>query len=249
MPIGSEVQVQRAGKQPATDLSAGAPRADPYFAPIISSATPSDMHHAEEGAYIVAANPTIGTGMLWVAAETTFSDVHPNFYIENPIGSLRTIWLRRLKLQASAVGTAAVSWRYTVIVDTVFRAFSTDNTQTIVPFSPGPAPLLVTPKVKAQNLGTTNPSVITASSANKKIAALGTLGGLNLIGDELEIVFGSCEVSGFAGAANGAGQPGRRVTQSSPVGIPAGGCGVITFWAPSSSASINPEFELSMIAR
>jgi hypothetical protein len=37
----------------------------------------------EEGSYLLATNPTVGTGFTQVAAQTAFSDTAPNLYIVN----------------------------------------------------------------------------------------------------------------------------------------------------------------------
>lgn len=207
------------------------------------------MLHAENGEYILATSVTPGTGQTWVAAQTAFSDTAPNWYIFNPSApGGRTIWLRRLKMISSQVGTAAISWRYAVVTDTVGRKFTTDNTAVIQPVSPGPAPLVLVPTVQVQNSATV--SAIAASSGNSKVAARGTVGGLNIAATEYEIVFGSTDFGSVVLAAvDAAGQPGRKVSQSGPVGIPPGGSAVIHIWGPSSSASLAPEWELGMIAR
>lgn len=228
---------RRKGKKYAT---AGYPVA-------ITAAMSADFVHAEDGSYILATNPTIGTGLTWVAAQTAFSDTAPNFYIFNP-DTTKSLWLRRLKLQCGAVGTAAVSWRYAVILDTVARAPTTDHTLAIVPVTPNSSQALaVTPTILAQNSATV--SVVPASSAAKRLVALGTLGGLNIAGSEFEVCFGSTDSGAFQGVADAAGEPSRKITNSSPVVIGPGHSCMIHIWGPSSSASINPEFELAMIAR
>lgn len=247
MAIGSEGITASAQPTRRADNFAVPPRLDGYGNAWLASASAIDHHHAAEGAYILATNPTIGTGLTWVAAQTAFSDTAPNFYIFNT-DSTRSLWLRRLKLQTSAVGTGAVSWRYAVIVDTVARAIGTDNTLAITPVCPNSGSSIVTtPVVKAQN--STSVSVITARSAAARVAAIGTLGGLNIAGSEFEVAFGCTDAGGFSGVADAAGQPSRKVTQSPPVVIGPGHSCVIHIWGPSSSASINPEFELCMIAR
>lgn len=247
MPTGSEVRASRAQPQAITDGLLVLPRGDRYGAGWLASVTSSDHHHAEEGSYILATNPAIGTGQTWVAAQTAFSDTAPNWYIFNN-DNTRSLWLRRLKLQCSAVGTAAVSWRYAVILDPVARALTTDNTLAITPTCPnsGTSPI-TTPTIKVQNSATV--SVIAASSASKRIAAIGTLGGLNIAGSEFEVIFGGVEAAGYSGVADAAGQPSRKVTQSGPVVIGPGHSATIHVWGPTSSASINPEWEMGLIAR
>lgn len=203
---------------------------------------------AEEGSLMVATNPTPSTGAAWVSAQTAFSDTAPNFYIANnePAGG-KTLRLHYLKLICTTAATSATAIHYAVIVDPVTRALGTDNTLAITPVSPNGALAIpsAAPTVKVQNNTTT--SVIAASSANKRIVARGCLGGLNIAGDVLQICFGEITPTAMsATAVTAAGQPGRRIDNSPPVLIPAGGSAVIHVWMPGSSASIVPEFELVM---
>lgn len=211
---------------------------------------PNRNQFAAEGSYLICTNPTIGTGLTWVAAQTAFSDTAPNFYIHNnePAGG-RTLYLDFLKLISTAVGTAAVSWQYAVILDPVARAFTTNNTLAITPQCPASAyPTIAVPTVAAQNSATA--SVLTASSASKKIVARGALGGLNIAGRVFGITFGDmASASSFSGTNDTAGNPGAIWTSSGPVGINPGQDCTIYIWGPSSSAALAPEFELGMVAR
>jgi hypothetical protein len=207
----------------------------------------------EEGSYILATNPTISTGMVWVAAQTAFSDTTPNFYIfnsetaSNP--NAKSIYLDYLKLITTAAATTATSFHYAWILDAVPRALGTDNTATITPVNPnGGASLVMTPVIKVQNSATA--SVITASSSAKRLVARGTLGGLNVAGDELTIVFGSTDVGANAGlTAAQAAAVGHRVTHSPAIIVPPGWSLTGHIWAPGSAASPAPEFEFGMWAR
>lgn len=207
----------------------------------------------EEGCYLVATNPTISTGLAWVAAQTAFSDTAPNFYLYNNESAAnpnaKSIYLDYLKLIATAVGTAATAWHYAFILDAVARAFGTDNTLAITPVNPnGGASNVITPTIKAQNSATV--SALAASSAAKRLVGRGVLGGLNIAGDEMVIVFGSTDVGAHAGlTAAQAAALSRRVDHSPAIIIPPGWSLTGHIWAPSSSATITPEFELGMWAR
>jgi len=207
----------------------------------------------EEGSYILATNPTISTGLTWVAAQTAFSDTAPNFYIFNPESTsnpaAKSIYMDYLKLITTTAATAATAFHYAWILDAVSRAITTDNTLTITPVNPnGGASVVITPVIKVQNSATV--SVITASSSAKRLVGRGTLGGLNVAGDELEIVFGSTDVGANAGlTAAQAAAVGHRVSNSPGIIIPPGWSLTGHIWMPSSTASPAPEFELGMFAR
>ena len=245
----------------SNDIDA-APRLTGYREQYAQSVLPPTDHSLlEEGCYMVATNPTIGTGLAMVAAQTAFSDTAPNLYIwnaENPADpASKTIYLRHIKLIATAAGTAATHWRYAFILDNVARALSTDNMLAIVPVNPGGAngKGTVIPfggsgnsVFKFQNSATA--SAIAASSPNKRIVGQGVLGGLNIVGDEMVIAFGTTDVGAHAGltAAQVAGIS-RRVSGAPAIGIPPGFSLVGNLWAPASSATFTPELEVAMWAR
>lgn len=221
--------------------------------------TPASYHGlADEGSLMVATNPTISTGMLWVAAQVAFSDTAPNLYLYNAHPFL-SIWLVFLKLIATQPATAATAVHYAAILDNVDRALSTDNTQYIMPVCPRSGLSLPIPfanaaksggsRLQVQNNATA--SVIAASSANARRVARGVLGGLNIAGDELQINFGSLDAGAQPAttAVEAAGQPGRRVSCEMPVIIDPQHSLALHLWMPGSSASINPELVLGMVAR
>lgn len=200
----------------------------------------------EEGSLLVATNPTVGTGLAWVAAQVAYSATAPNFLITNtqPAGG-KNIQLRCLKLIATAAGTAATVWHYAALLDVANRALTTDNTAVITPVSPNGGIALGSglPRINAQS--STNASVLAAASAAGRIVARGALGGLNVVGDVFSILFGqNTGLTGPLTAAEGATQSGSRTACSPPVIIAPGGCLSLHFWSPSSSASFVPEFEM-----
>ncbi len=216
-----------------------------YGEPWITSASPTDHGYAEEGSMFVATNPTIGTGTLWVAAQTAFSDTAPNFLIQNT-DPVKWMFLRYLKMVATAAATGTTSIQYAVKIDSQLRTPTTNNTAIITPVNPNMnmGSLGAAMNIQVQNSATV--SVIPAASANARIVARGSLGGLNIIGDEMLIVFGSTDAGAQTAttAAEGAGQPGRRVSSAPAVVIGPGHSAVIYVWLPGSSASPAPEYEL-----
>ena len=211
---------------------------------------PNRNQFAAEGSYILATNPTVGTGQTWVAAQTAFSDTAPNFWIHNnePANG-RTLYLDYLKLISTAVGTAAVSWQYAVIVDPVPRTVTTNHLLAITPVCTASSySLVAVPTINVQSSATA--TALSASSASSKLVGRGCLGGVNIAGHVYGILFGDCSAGVTAvGSTDTAAAPGRSFDFSGPVGINPGQDCTIYIWGPSSSASLAPEFELGMVAR
>lgn len=201
--------------------------------------------YAEEGSLYVATNPTISTGMLWVAAQTAYGATAPNFHIRNTdvLGG-KSVRLQSLKLIATAAATGTTAVHYAVTLDPVSRAISTDNTAAITPQNcnggvTGAPPVLV----NAQNSATV--SVLSAASAGNRVLARGVMGGLNIVGEELFLSFGTPISSAMTPTAvDAAGQPGCRVTSAPAIIVPPQASCTIHIWSVGASASMTPEFEL-----
>lgn len=223
-------------------------RSDHFGAVAPWHVAPTRHQFAEEGSYILATNPTVSTGLTWVAAQTAFSNTAPNFYVAN-VDAKRSLYLDYLKLIATAVATTAASIQFAIHVDIVGRTFSgADNTTVIVPVNPnGGLPLLTQPIIKAQNSATV--SAMNVPSATSRLVGRGNLGGLNIAGTEMLLTFGSTDAGCYPGSADAANQPGRRGASCPPIIIPPLGSATIYIWMPGSAASFNPEFELGMWAR
>ncbi len=257
---------------PAPNLdssSADAPvRLDRYGNLIVSaSAATTDYTDADEGSAFTVRTPTIGTGIQLVAAQTSFSDTAPFFYLfngedpKNPMA--KAIQLRTIKLITTGAMTGGAVINYAFTLDPIPRAITTNymswtggslqsavtplQAQTINMTSSLPANF----QLGLQDGGTTNGTVISARSAQATIAARGNLGGLNIAGDIMQIVFGEydCGASPAATAAEGAGQSGSRVFSEAPLMVPPGFTLVGHLWSASSSASINPEVLIALRAR
>lgn len=225
-----------------------------YGEQVLQLNTPPTRHGlSEEGSYLIATNPTIDTGQAWVAAQTAFSDTAPNFYIYNPenaaSSNAKSIYLDYLKLIATAVATSAVSVRYAFVLDTIARALTTDNTQTITPVNPnGNVSNLMTPVIKVQNNATA--SVIAASSSAKRIVGQGVLGGLPAIGDTYKILFGHPDTGMHSGlTAAQATAPRYSVDSTAPIIIGPGQSLTMHLWMPSSAATFTPVWEMGMWVR
>jgi hypothetical protein len=215
---------------------------------------PNRNQFAAEGSYLVACNPTIGTGFTWVdsgaAAMQSFTDTAPNFWIHNnePYGG-RTIYLDYLKLVSTKVGASGVSVQYAVLLDSIPRTITTNNMTAVVPSVPssGLSPLAI-PSILVQNSATA--SAFSASSAAKKIAARGCVGGINIVAHTYGLTFGSLHAGSTAvGAADGTGAPGQCWDSAAAVGINPGQDCSIYFWCPTAADNLDPEFMIGMVAR
>ena len=200
---------------------------------------------SEEGSLFVATNPTISTGMLWVAAQTAYSATAVNFHIQNTdvIGG-KSARLKSLKLIATAAATSTTAVHYAVSLDPVARTLSTDNTAAITPKNcnggvSNTCPILV----NAQNSASV--SALSAASPGNRILARGCMGGLNIIGEEFVLNFG-VQMGGAMTptAVDAAGQPGRRCNSAPAIIVPPGASCSIHIWSPAAAASMAPEFEL-----
>lgn len=211
-----------------------------------------------EGSYLVAngvgiASGAVGTGQTLVAAQTAFSDTgSPIFYIQNtePSQGGRTLYLDYIKLISTAVGTAAVSWQYAVVVDVTPKTASTNHVSACVPFNPNSqAANISSPTILVQSSATA--SVWTASTSSSRTVARGAVGGVNIAGHEYFVLFGDMSAAGpYVGSTDTAAAPGRSGSCSGPVAVGPGGHNAhFHFWGPSSSASIAPEFEIGMYYR
>ena len=223
--------------------------------PAISYAAASLNGIAASGQVFVASNiaigtPTAGTGVTWVAAQTTFADTQPNFIIQNS-DTAKSIHLLAIKMTASAIGTSATSWHYAGVLDTAARAITTSHYASAAVYGANSGALtpqgFALPSVLYQT-GTTA-GVIAASSANSRLISRGSLGGLNIVGDEFLVKFGSFEGSGTTAltAAEVAGV-GTRKSSDGPVVIAPGSSYTFTLWGIASAAAINPDFQIWMAA-
>jgi hypothetical protein len=231
------------GKSADSPLGEASLRLDPYGALMIGATGLDGL--AAEGSLFVARNPTVGTGMTWVAAQTTYGATAPNFHIRNTdIAGGKSVHLHGLKMIVKAVGTGTTAIYYAAVLDTTLRAIGTDNTDAITPKNVnGNASNSLDVLINAQNSATV--SVLSAATAGARVLAQGSLGGIAVVGEELDIAFGGQPGGGLGmTAVSGAGCPGRRVSNAPPVVVGPQQSLTIMVWAVDSSAAIDPEFEL-----
>lgn len=213
---------------------------------MLSALLPFRTALARAGQYMLATNPTLGTGLTWVAAQDAYSATTPNFLITNndPVLNLA---LDYLKMTTTHAMTAATEIDYAITVDFGPRTPTTIHVTSCPPVNPlAGVPLVGTaPLFYAQSSATA--SVIPALTGKGYTAARGALGGLNISGDELIIICGEVpKGGGYAGAADASNQPAQRSSCASPIILPPGWTACVHIWGPSSSASFAPEFECGM---
>jgi hypothetical protein len=244
---------------PQTDVGV---RVDRYGGVLVGATSPTDYSDADEGSSFIIRTPTIGTGLVQVAAQTSFSDTAPNYYLFNgestTSGFGKTIALRSLRMIATAAMTSATSIQYVFTLDPIFRAVTTNHMDW---YGNTTASAVAPPQVYNTNLTSPLPnfvfamqdsataSVIAARSAQALVVARGTIGGLNLVGDVLQINFGQYEAGSMPATAEAAGQPGIRVVSEPPVLVPPGYTLVGHVWAPASAASMAPEIAFTFRAK
>lgn len=224
-------------------------RGNKYGDSWIYGPTGTSHPYADEGTYFAVTNPTPGTPLLFPVT-AAFSDAAPLLYILNQESASNPaqpdVCIEQIKLLVTQVPATTTQAYYAVILDSVARPFTTDNTLSIVPALPnyGTSPRFSMPLIKAQNSATA--SVLTASSASKRIVARGALGGLPVLGDELAIVFGRGDVGSYGATAVAS----RKVSSAAAFEIAPGSSMALHVWFVGNvTTALTYEIEVSGWAR
>jgi len=220
----------------------------------VSEFDPNLHGYCEEGAFLVATNPTIGTGLTWgfAAAWQTPSDTAPLVVITNDdiATTGKSLQLAWIKLITTAATTATTSVQFAGVLDLYPRAITTDNMLALTPSNPNSAISLPIPvTIKVQNSATA--SVIAAKSSAARKVCRGVLGGFPVAGDEMIILFGRGNQAGHPGLiAAEAAAPRKSVSNCPPVIIAPGQNFTLNVWFPAiTTSAIQPEVEIAMWAR
>jgi hypothetical protein len=229
----------------------------PALAPSGTYTTQSVNGLAAAGSLIMASNipvgtPAAGTGVGWVAAQTSFSDTQPSFIITNN-DLTKSLHLLCLKMVANAAGSSATSWQYAGVLDvTKGRTVTTNHFANAAVFAPnsnalGGTGTFVLPTVQYQT--STTASVVAASTVAACLVSRGGLGALNIVGDEFVIKWGTFDASGTTTltAAEVAGS-GTRCSSDGPVIIAPQTCFTLTIWGVASTVAFAPDFSFFMAA-
>lgn len=204
-------------------------RGNKYGDSWVNGPTGTSHAYADEGSYFAVTNPTPGTPLLFPIT-TAFSDAAPLLYIlnqESPSNPAQPdVCIEQIKIIVTQVPATTTQVYYAVILDAVARPFTSDNTLSVVPAvsNYGASPRFTLPLIKAQNSAT--PSVLTASSASKRIIARGALGGLPILGDELAIAFGRGDVGGYGSS----GTASRKASSAAAFEIAPGSSMALHVW-------------------
>jgi hypothetical protein len=211
---------------------------------------------ADEGAYFIATNPTIGTGVAH-ALVTAFTNTAALFYIKNlfsPGPTAKRIYLDYLRLILTAAPTAGVSLDFLVQLDTTARVPTANNVQ-VVPVNVNSDDVNALGKnlidLEAFNAGSLTVPAPGNSAINVCRARIPT--GINVVGDEYVVQFGGPSQMDSGSpplTAIRAAQPARMVTHAPPVIIGPGQAAIIYRWSPTeATAAPSYEYELGLVAR
>jgi hypothetical protein len=227
------------------------PRLDAHGGTFVTYAAPSQNALCEEGSILLATNPTIGTGVTWPTTVQSYSDTAgPNFYIQNnAVAGGASIHLLYIIMVTTAAGTAAVSWNFVGTTTVTARVPTTvHNTASTIVNSNNGQPVPGAVVVQHQSSATAS---VWPASVGAQMVSRGSLGGLNVAGDEMRIIFGEMGAGGTPPltAAEGATATGSRISCQPAVVLAPGVNYSLTLWAPSSSAAFAPEFIIGMAVR
>lgn len=145
---------------------------------------------ADEGAYFVATNATLGTAISGTAAPTAFSATVALMSIYNSIAASaapgKSIFLHWIQLEIRAAGTNGTSFQYAMSVDTGNR-YSSGGTA-ITPVSPN----IGNTASSSTSIATVNFGALTATAANnaRRIKHGQLRSVIKVVGDVYLFVFG-----------------------------------------------------------
>ena len=215
------------------------------YGALVADGTSQTRHGLnDEGSYLAYVTTNTGTGMS-VPATAAYAATNPLIYIYNPesFGG-KSLFLDYFKIvtEQAAAGTTA---QYAIVLDSVARAFGTDNTLLVTPLNPGFLAPGSVPIVKVQN--STTASAASALSANAKIAARGGLSAPSGAQGTFRVSSGASDVGvGAVGASSTSA--GISSDTCAPIAIPPGYSCSIYFWRASPGTTV-VEYELGMWAR
>ena len=96
--------------------------------PIVQILSATNHGLSEAGAYFVATNPTLDTGIATIAAPTAYDGTKPWLIIKGPTTAGKKLRLDALRLRCTAAGTAGAKIFAVVTVDPITKADPTGGT-------------------------------------------------------------------------------------------------------------------------
>ena len=205
------------------------------------------QHIADEGAYFVATNPTLSTGIVLTgAAQTAYVATTPAVLIRNtespanPIA--KRIIMDFLRLLMTAAGTAGAALHGAVLLDDVNRYTSGGSELT---------PQNVNMDSGSKSIAKVYFGAITAPAAgpNQRLIARFLLrGAIPVVNDQYTLNFGGVDMPAHGSALGGT----AIISQSAPlppVVIGPGQSLLINFWLPSQTAAPSAETDMGWSER
>jgi hypothetical protein len=246
-----------ARKQPGIGLpdgTAGTPfRLDAYGSLFPGSGRCPTRHaFADESSYWIASGPQgggaplpIGTGIP-VQGTPTFWPGAPLLIVQNTAqagaANATSIYLDMVQMIATAVATAATSIRYAVLLDGLQTVDLSGSQRPFYILDVSSANTLSKPPANVQVLSPYGGNTVSISGSAVRVAS-GALGGLNVVGTQMDVAFGTTDLGCYAGVAET--QPGRRGSSAAPVIVPPQSSAYFYIWTPGSSVSLAPETMVS----
>jgi hypothetical protein len=203
----------------------------------------------EEGSRFVCTNPTIGTGVAHAQSQA-YSATVGLFAIINS-HTTKNLWVKRLRLLLTAIGTASVTEHFLMKIDSASR----------FPALPTGAVALTPVNLNQGGNGQSFSGTVYAFTAAaitlpaeadaKTIGRVCIPTGIKVVGDVQEIQFGGADDNGGNAplTAIRATQPARFVANCGAFCIPPGKAGVIHRWALTESGAPSYEYQLDMVQR
>lgn len=243
------------GRSPDSGTPIAQLRAGAYREMATLSIIPGKQVLADEGAYFVATNPTIGTGVAY-ALQTSFSATAAflALFNNNPasVGGGRNLYLDTLRLILTGTAPATtVSLEGAVVLDTKDRTPTANNARITPANVSGDDPADAS-NVVLQAFSAGAMTVPAAGGGARTVSRFHLATGLGITGDEYCVEFGGPQMQhGFMGlTAARATVPARIATHAPPVVIPPQTWGLVhLWWLTATTNAPNFEYELGFFVR
>lgn len=237
----------------ATDTTVVNNRADGYGNLAVNTFFNKKQALAAEGSYFVTTNPTPGTGIAGTLV-TSYANTAGWWWFQNwnaPGGP--TAYLDYLKLIVTVAAASSVSFRTAIIRDLatpISTQVTTNHVTSVSPVGLNGGTLLKSNCTFTYQSNATA-SVNVAPSQASAIIGQASLGGIQIVGDEIVLDFGATDPAPQQGlTAAQATCPGRKVSVLPPIAVPPGQQIMIVPWFPSNATTaLSYEFELTHIER
>jgi hypothetical protein len=217
--------------------------------PLVAPLTGRDTGLADAGAMFVASNPTIGTGQVGFATNTTFAigELNPFIFLYN--GGNLNIYPLYVRLHVTVVNTTGVLPYIGVVVDQGIRGNVTGTVMTVVNSNIGSqlalSPVGFNPSaVKSGAQVTMGLNALTAATSQRRIIASAILRPVkSVVHDVYQLSFGSPDPTSTGMPLEGTLAIDRVINVPATVVGP-GQCMGIVYWNAADTVGITMEAEL-----